>query len=79
MPEPAHSFGELLSPGAGTARRGGATAMVVISAAETTNEPASTRNGRAKPTTSISEPSGGPANWLAASWAAHSRPLAFSS
>ena len=58
---------------------GGVKAIVEINAAETTNDPASRRNGTAKPAASSSDPSGGPANWLATSWAAQIRPLAFSS
>ena len=65
--------------GASTTLTGrGLRTIVESNAAETTNDPASRRKGTANPAASSSDPSGGPANWLAISWAAHSRPLAFS-
>ena len=49
------------------------------SAAATKNDAASRKNGSENATASRSDPSGGPANWLATPSALHIRPLAFSS
>ena len=52
------------------------TVIAATSAADAANEPASTTNGRAKPTASSRPASGGPTNWLATISAEYSRPFA---